>query len=205
MISSISDEFARNWNLYVIFCSAICTFFTLAIFIIVITAIIFAAKVVYDPLYSGESLKIKEVKFYEIGFKSSSLLASLTSIFFSLIVNGLAFFSLSFSSSTTDHSKHGENSNKSKNSVPRPFSDNGQKSETSLKNVGQCKSLFSSMLSSLSKLNSENVVSEDNFCLAQAPTLPCVPPPPAPPRHINASSISRQSVSRHKIKENSSE
>jgi hypothetical protein len=102
LISSLSSNVAKTWNLYVIFCSAVCTFFTLGIFILIVTIVVFVSKVVY---HGNLDDKLKDVLFYEIGFKSTSLHASLCSIFFSLIVDGLSFFALSFSSSTSDHTK----------------------------------------------------------------------------------------------------
>ena len=69
--------------------------------------VVFVSKVVYEGFLED---KLRNVHFYEVGFKSSSLHASLSSVFFSLIVNGLSFFALSYSSSTTDHTKTPQNS-----------------------------------------------------------------------------------------------
>jgi len=90
LISIFNDELAKNWNLYIIFCSTILTLFTLGLYIIVITALLFVSKAKYEIIPPN-------YYFYEISMKSSSFLSCLYSIFFSLIVNGLAFFALSFS------------------------------------------------------------------------------------------------------------
>lgn len=112
--------------------------------------VVFVSKVVYEGCLED---KLRDVEFYEIGFKSSSLHASLSSIFFSLIVNGLSFFALSYSSSTTDHTimPHVDNNcmELSTRVSKKDFS-NGRMSNTAHSSIGS--------------------------------TLPEKPPPPPPPR-----------------------
>lgn len=132
-----------------VFCSAVCTFYTLGIFIVVVTAIVFVSKVIYEGNLE------KNPKFYEIGFKSYSLYACLSSIFFSLIVEGMAFFSLSFSSSTTY----------------QPKSSNMPKSEL-IKKIQRDSDKESSALYNIPKKVLENT---------RQSILPPTPPPPPPP------------------------
>lgn len=166
LVSKFNNDFAIGWNLYVIFCSAILTFYTLGLYIIIINAIIFVSKTKYLKIDSA-------FYFYEISFKSSSLLACLGSIFFSIIVIGLTFFSLSFSSI-----------NKYKKSMYNMKKDSEQI-------LGNKSGIVSNIYPSTTKLNQNNFVSEENFRFTGRPTFPNLPPPSAPPLSVQA----KQSIS----------
>lgn len=84
----IADSFAHNWNLYVIFCSAVQSFFIIGLLIIFSTTILFVS----------EPRQVPRVCDFRITVRSTSLVNCFFSILFSLIVIGLTFFSLSFAS-----------------------------------------------------------------------------------------------------------
>lgn len=165
VISVFNDDFARAWNLYIIFCSAILTLFAMGLYINIITAMFFLSKAKYETLGAV-------YYFYEISTKSNSFFACLSSIFFSLIVNGIAFFSLSFSANDKIR-----NSSKHKGI--------GLNHQLSGFRGGIC----NYMMSSFNRLNGD-LVSSESFRIANQPNFPNTPPPALPPPPLNRQSVS---------------
>ena len=85
VINHTNRDFARFWNLYVIFCSTVLTFFMIGLLLCIINVILFLSK--------SDDIEFKD---YEITYKSTSFFSFVGSLILSFLVIALVMFSLSF-------------------------------------------------------------------------------------------------------------
>ena len=167
-----SNESMRDWNIHLIFCSSILTLLTIGLALTIVTALIFVSQ--------SKSERVNSTEFpYNTTTKSTSFFACVAAILVSLIVNGLACFSLGFCS-IGRFDRHHSSSSSSLSSPANQTSENATAS----------KGFLASCVKKLRLNIGSRSLSADAYVRGPPSNIIMMPPPSKAPPSIPSSRLS---------------